>query len=110
MGTRHYLALLDDLPAQGGAEFIVEGRVLAVFRSAAGLFAIDGICPHAGGPLVQGMLRGNVVTCPWHGWQFDVKTGRHCLNARLQQPTFPVTVEQGRVYVEFSEPDALPLP
>lgn len=76
------------------------GQIVALFRVNGELFAMDGMCPHAGGPLAQGEVRGNVVTCPWHGWQFDVTTGKHCLNPRVQHRCFPVKVEAGEVFVE----------
>jgi nitrite reductase/ring-hydroxylating ferredoxin subunit len=64
-------------------------------------YALDGICPHAGGPLGKGAVHGCIVTCPWHGWQFDVTNGQHCLNANIRQATFPVRVEGDEVYVEL---------
>ncbi|MBT4865448.1 MAG: Rieske 2Fe-2S domain-containing protein, partial [Planctomycetaceae bacterium] len=63
--------------------------------------ALDGVCPHAGGPLGEGGLSGNIVTCPWHGWQFDVTTGTHCLNANLVHASLPISVDGGEVYVEL---------
>ncbi len=51
------------------------GAAVAIFNVEGQLFGIDARCPHAGGPLDQGSLAGSVVTCPWHGSKFDVKTG-----------------------------------
>ena len=65
--------------------------------------AIDGICAHAGGPVGNGELNGCIVTCPWHGWQYDVTTGRHCLTENIAQQSFPVSVENGDVFVELPE-------
>lgn len=95
---------LDDLPLGRGREFIVEDRVVALFRTEAGVFAVDGICPHAGGPLAQGMVRRGVVTCPWHGWQYNVQTGHHQLNPRLCVQTFAVTVIEDAIYVNVQQP------
>ena len=75
-------------------------QVVALFNVDGKFYALDGICPHAGGPLGEGELRGTVVTCPWHGWQFDVTTGQHCLNARLMHQTFAVRVEGDDILVE----------
>lgn len=75
--------------------------MIALFHLEDGFHALDGICPHAGGPLASGVVRGNVVTCPWHGWQFDVASGQHCLNSRIQQSSFPVTVTGEDVFVEL---------
>lgn len=104
MPQRFRLAAVDEVPAGTGKEFVAGGRIIAVFHVDDGFHALDGICPHAGGPLAQGYLRKHVVTCPWHGWQFDVTTGQHCLNARLQHTTFPVVVENNEIFVDL--PDA----
>ncbi len=69
---------------------MVADRIVAVFRKDSGWSALDGICSHAGGPLAQGKIAGGVVTCPWHGWQYHLGTGQHCLNSRIQQACFLV--------------------
>ncbi|HET6422401.1 MAG TPA: Rieske 2Fe-2S domain-containing protein [Planctomycetaceae bacterium] len=99
--SRERVCRLDELVLGKGREFVVAGRVLAVFRLETGVSIIEGICPHAGGPLAQGYVRGDVVTCPWHGWQFSVSTGQHQLNPRMCVPTFPATVDGDDVYVEI---------
>ena len=71
----------------------------AVFNVEGVLSALDGICPHQGGPLAAGLVEGTCVTCPWHGWQFDVRTGQTPLNGRLRQPVFEVKVEGNDVLV-----------
>lgn len=100
----HRVCQIDELQSGGGREFVVAGRVLALYRLDSGIKAVEGICPHAGGPLAQGMVRGEVVTCPWHGWQFNLATGANQLNPRLCVPCFVVTVDDNVVYVEI--PDA----
>ena len=101
MGQFVPIVRADEVADGTGREVTVAGRVVALFRIGDEFFALDGICPHAGGPLGQGSLSGCIVTCPWHGWQFDVSTGRHALNPRLQQPCFPVRVHEGQVEVEL---------
>lgn len=101
MTQRVRIASTTDVPSGEGREFVAGGRIVALFHTQDGFHAMDGICPHAGGPLAQGRMNGCVVTCPWHGWQFDVTTGRHCLNAQLQHPSFPVTVENNDVFVDL---------
>jgi len=93
---------LEDLPLDKGREFVVDGQVVAVFRTSEGVFAVDGICPHAGGPLAQGMVRKQVVTCPWHGWQFHVQTGCHQITPRICLRKFSVTIDGDDVYVAAS--------
>lgn len=88
MGRYVRLAAAAEIPEGEGREFAIEGRIVAVFRVNGEFHAIDGICPHAGGPLGEGRLQGAIVTCPWHGWQFDVTSGTHCLNSRLCQRVY----------------------
>jgi nitrite reductase (NADH) small subunit len=84
------------------AEVVAEGRIFAVYNVEGIYHVMDGICPHAGGPLGKGTLRGNIVTCPWHGWQFDVQTGHHCLNQRICQTQYDVTIENGHVVIDLA--------
>jgi nitrite reductase (NADH) small subunit len=101
MAQWHRLAAADEVPPGSAREFTAGERVIGLFNVDGTLYALDGICPHAGGPLGEGTLQGPVVTCPWHGWQFDVTTGRHCLNPRIEHASFPVKLEGNDVYVEL---------
>ena len=94
------VAVVGEVPAGTGKEVTVGDRVIAVYRVEDRFHALDGICAHAGGPLAEGALEGCVVTCPWHGWQYDVTTGRHCLTSRIQQRVYPVQVRDGEVWVD----------
>jgi nitrite reductase/ring-hydroxylating ferredoxin subunit len=93
------MATLDELPPGRSKEVEHDGRIYALFNVDGIISAIDGICPHQGGPLAEGELEGTIVTCPWHGWQFDVRTGKTTLNGRLQQPVYEVKVEGRDVLV-----------
>lgn len=97
----HRVAELTELSEETGREFVVNGRIVAVFKTGETVSAMDGICPHAGGPLGEGSVRDGIVTCPWHGWQFHVATGQHCLSQQIRQACFPVKVEDGTVFVEL---------
>ena len=97
----HRVATVGDVPPGSARELTAGGRVIALFNVNGTLYALDGICPHAGGPLGEGTLEGSVVTCPWHGWQFDVTTGRHCLNQRMEHAKFPLKIEGNDVFVEL---------
>jgi nitrite reductase/ring-hydroxylating ferredoxin subunit len=88
-----------DIPVNTGKEYVHENRIIAVFHVEEGFYALDGMCPHAGGPLAKGHIRQDVVTCPWHGWQFNVKTGHHCLNDRIKATTYQVEVDQEQIYL-----------
>ncbi len=97
------VALIDvvSVPPGASAEVVAEGKIFAVFNVNGTFYVLDGICPHAGGPLGKGVLRDSIVTCPWHGWQFDVSTGQHCLNQRLCQTQYEARIEDGKVVVEI---------
>jgi nitrite reductase (NADH) small subunit len=93
---------LSDFPPGEGREFVVEDRIVAVYNVDGTLYALDGVCPHQGGPLGKGTLCGQVVTCPWHGWQFDVVTGRHQLSRSVIQPGFAVRVEGDAIWIDLT--------
>jgi nitrite reductase (NADH) small subunit len=95
------VASLRDCPAGEGRELVVGGRIIALFNVDGCLHALDGVCPHQGGPLGKGQLQGCVVTCPWHGWQFDVRTGQHQVNRALRHATFPARVDGDDIYVDL---------
>jgi nitrite reductase/ring-hydroxylating ferredoxin subunit len=93
------LATLDEIPVGSALEVEHEGRVYALFNIDGMISAIDGICPHQGGPLADGELCGTTVTCPWHGWQFDVCTGKTPLGPKIKQAVYEVKVEGQDVLV-----------
>jgi nitrite reductase (NADH) small subunit len=65
----------DTLTPGQGKQVRVHDTELALFNVDGEFFAMEDTCLHAGGPLHQGQLEGHVVTCPWHDWKFDVRTG-----------------------------------
>jgi nitrite reductase/ring-hydroxylating ferredoxin subunit len=90
-----------DVSAGEGRVVDAGGRTLALFNVAGAYYAIDNGCPHRGGPLGEGDLDGRLVTCPWHAWRWDVTTGANANNPAVRVPCFPVTVEQGQIFVEL---------
>jgi nitrite reductase (NADH) small subunit len=75
---------------------------LALFNIAGKFYAIDNRCTHVGGPLGEGKIAGTIVTCPWHGSQFDVTTGQVVAGpARRPETTYPVRIQGGAVYVDM---------
>jgi len=90
-----------DLGPGKAAAFDVEGRRIAVFNVGGTLYAVEDTCTHDGGPLCEGEVEGTVVTCPWHGATFDLKSGE-----ALGPPafsgvkSFKVVVEGNDVKVE----------
>lgn len=97
------IATIDECPPGAALEVVAKDRIVALFNVEGELFALDGICPHQGGPLGKGTLCGAVVTCPWHGFQFDVTTGVHQTTPQLRQPTLAVKVENDEVFVALDE-------
>lgn len=99
MSIRVRLASAHEIPVGTGREFVAGDRIVALFHTADGWHALDGICSHAGGPLAQGRVEDGVVTCPWHGWQYRLATGHHCLNSRIQQSCFTIDVVGDDLFV-----------
>jgi nitrite reductase/ring-hydroxylating ferredoxin subunit len=95
------IARLEECPPGSAIERVADDRIIALYNVEGTYFALDGVCPHQGGPLGQGELCGDVVTCPWHGWQFNVQTGQNQLNPRIVQPRFGVRVEDDWILVHL---------
>ena len=76
---------------------MVGDRVIALFRSEGQLFAMDGMCAHQGGPIAEGQLQHGCVTCPWHGWQYELATGIQTINRQPLQETFEVREIEGKI-------------
>lgn len=96
------LAAAGDLAPGECGEYVAADRIVALFNVDGTFYALDGICPHQGGPLGKGALAGAIVTCPWHGFQFDVTTGQHQTSQSLIHPKFAVKVEDNAVWVDLS--------
>jgi len=87
------LGPLDRIPVGEGRTFAVEGLELAVFRPRSGeVFATQGSCPHAGGPLADGFIGNGKVVCPFHAYRFDLATGCADGNACAPLATYPAGV------------------
>jgi len=81
-------------------EFQVGGKAVAVANVNGEFHAIDNTCIHRGGPLADGPLQGTVVTCPWHGWEYDVRTGRVGQNAAAGVDCYPVEVRGEEIFID----------
>ena len=82
-------------------EVQVEGKTLAVANVAGKFYAINNTCIHRGGPLGQGTLEGIEVTCPWHGWRYDVSTGKASHNQAAGVACYPAEVRGEEVFVNI---------
>ena len=95
------VASVADVLDGAGLTIQICDREIALFNIGGAFYAIENTCCHRGGPVGDGDLRGNIVSCPWHGWRFDVTSGE-CLNSpgdRLR--TYEVVVEGTAVRVKY---------
>lgn len=79
----------------------VDGIDVALFNVDGEFFAISNTCPHRGGPLGEGYLEGDVVTCPWHGWRFNVKTGVSPVVPTAKVPSYKVKVDGSDILISL---------
>jgi nitrite reductase/ring-hydroxylating ferredoxin subunit len=115
--SKHVVASLRDLPPGSRRRVIVKGRPIAIFNIGGEMFGMLDRCPHQGGSLCEGRLvglvesampgqyrysrQGEILRCPWHGWEFDVRTGQsYCDPGRVQARQYPVEIATGAAVVE----------
>lgn len=114
---KYVVAPAADIPPGGRALYEVRGRAIVVFNLGGEYFGLHNRCPHLGGPLCHGALTGllqsdepgtyaytrhnELVRCPWHGWEFDIRTGQSwCRPDRIKARRYPVEVAHGDRIVE----------
>ena len=113
------IGAVDDFEAGRARRVEAGGRALSVVRGDERFYALRDICPHQGAPLSAGKVGGTampcrpgeeisygrlgeIITCPWHGWQFDLATGRALIEPdRIRVRAYPVSVIAGRVVVHM---------
>ena len=93
------VAKVSELPQGNAREFQADGKVVALYNVEGKFYCTDNVCLHRGGPLGEGYLDGEKLECPWHGWQFDVKTGAVTFNPRETIPTYEVKIEGSDILV-----------
>ena len=115
---RRHVGRVQDLPPGSRKIVPLGGRTgIGVFNVNGKFHAVKNVCPHQGGPLCQGRLRphvrssgpyhvtwereGEILKCPWHNWEFDLKTGRALYDPRLRVRAYRVTVERDDVYLHL---------
>src|ERR1700757_4627638 len=90
-----------ELPPEGEArEFPLGDKVICVANVNGTISAMDNVCLHEGGPLGQGVIEGNKVVCPWHGWAYDAQTGELAHSAGDKVQVYRIKIEGGDVMVE----------
>ena len=98
------VARVDELPTDGTGKCIeLEGRRYAVFRHEGRVHVLDDACPHMGASLGDGVLSRGEVTCPWHGWHFDLASGRNGDGLDACVAVHAARVVDGRVEVRLPE-------
>jgi nitrite reductase (NADH) small subunit len=114
---RHVLCAAADVAPGDRRLVTVAGRTIGVFNVGGRFYALHNGCPHKGGPLCEGRLGGTtlpsggrsfaygrdgeVLRCAWHGWEFDVATGRALADPTVGAVTYPVAVEDGQLVVDL---------
>ncbi len=92
-------ARVGEIPENQGRTVEVDGRLIALFRTPEGYFAIDDLCPHAGASLGAGHVENCIVVCPLHAWRFDVRDGTWCDNRRLRTDSYEVRIVGDEIQV-----------
>ena len=110
---RHVVAPIDELPPGERKIIKISGREIGVFNVNGDFYALRNICPHRNGPLCYGRLRplvtspgvyqldfereSEILKCPWHQWEFDIKTGQALYDDNLRVRTYRVAQEGNEV-------------
>ncbi len=93
---------LSDVPPGVSTVVEIEGKEIALFNAGGTIYALDNTCPHAGGPLAEGTVEEGRVECPWHGAQFELKTGvSSSALAPVGVPAYPVRVNGSDIEIEL---------
>jgi nitrite reductase/ring-hydroxylating ferredoxin subunit len=115
--SKHVVATVGEIPPGQRKLVTVRGRPIAVFNIKGAFYGLLNRCPHQGGPMCKGLLTGlitsddpgtyqysrggEILRCPWHGWEFDVKTGQsYCDPQKIMVRNYPVEVAPGQRVVQ----------
>ena len=88
-----------DIPTGTGKVIEAGGKTIALFNCEGAFYAVENTCKHRGGPLGEGSLSGTTVTCPWHGWEYDVTSGACQMDPSIKVQKFDVKVDGDDVLV-----------
>jgi nitrite reductase (NADH) small subunit len=95
------VARVEDVPPGTVARVKADDEELALAHVDGEFYATQGACLHLKGPLGEGRIDDHVLSCPWHGWQYDVRTGENEFDRAIRLRTYPVHVSDGEVQVEL---------
>ena len=101
--ARVEVASVHDLPPGASTIARVGSETVALFNLGGDIVAVGNVCPHAGESLGEGRVEGNIVTCPGHGWEYDLRSGACMTIPGESVPWFPVTVEGDAVLIDIEE-------
>ena len=91
---------LEDIPVRGSRRIVFDNKRIAIFRTAVDtVFAIDDACPHKAGPLSEGIVHDNCVTCPLHNWVISLETGEAQGADEGSTSTYPILNEDGELSI-----------
>jgi nitrite reductase (NADH) small subunit len=95
---------VDEFVSRQGKMVTVDGRHVALFRLGDEFFAIDNLCLHKAGPLCEGQIDSkDVVTCPWHGWSYDIRSGALVQDPRVGVSRHDVKIDGEVVSVRLTD-------
>lgn len=94
---------VSDVPPGTGQVIEINDRSIAIFNVDGTFFALDNTCAHRGGPLGEGELEGEIVTCPWHGWEYNVRTGISITTPSASVKTYEVKTEGNDVKILLAQ-------
>jgi nitrite reductase/ring-hydroxylating ferredoxin subunit len=100
MGKLVKVAVTRDLAPGQGKLVEVDGQPIALFNVNGAFYALGAVCPHEGGPLQDGELDDDTVICPWHSFDFNLRTGECSADPDLRVATYVVKIEGDDVFVE----------
>lgn len=95
----HSAGRVEDVPVGQSRVVTINNRAIAVFNIEGKFFAVHNLCPHEGGPLNEGRVKGFVVSCPWHDLAFDIRNGQGTEGGGYCVGSYEVRVESGEIFV-----------
>jgi NAD(P)H-dependent nitrite reductase small subunit len=97
------IAKVNDVEEGKGKIVEINGKTLALFKLNGQVYAIENTCAHRGGPLGEGEIQDKIVTCPWHGWQFDVTNGQSVMMPGMSVKSYKVEVKGEDIVINIEE-------
>ena len=102
MPTLVKVATKNELPGLDQAkEFMVGEKTVCIANVGGTISAMDNVCLHRGGPMGQGIIEGGKIVCPWHGWQYDPRSGAAVHNPAARLRVYPIRIEGDDVLLEL---------